>query len=150
MNNQKGLSLIEVLGSIVLLGVAILSITFVLQQSTVHTKDNQKQDQSVQITRTVMEEIKHNLRTSYTASIYEQVVNFKLATNKIQYPKVNPEYNITIDLSVPTLNTVTIPKKSGDLKYDLKNIFKHVKVTCTNSITGKQFVLEAFVEYKYI
>ncbi|GKU79899.1 prepilin-type N-terminal cleavage/methylation domain-containing protein [Paenibacillus sp. L3-i20] len=149
MNNQKGLTLVEVLGTVVLLGIAILAITFVLQQSTIHSKDNEQQDRSVQITRSVLEEIKNNSRLG-TATIFDQNVNLSPSSStvqSIQYPKVNPKYTISISISNSTFNDLTIAKTGGDLIIPLKNIFKLVNVTSANKETGKQFTLKAYVEF---
>ncbi|OMF21444.1 hypothetical protein BK133_28430 [Paenibacillus sp. FSL H8-0548] len=154
MRNQKGLTLVEVLGSIVLLGIAILSLTYILQQATLHTKDNEKVDQSVQLTRTVIEELKKNLKDSSKTSItvYNQPISLDnlrssslASTTNIYYPNATaPQYEISIQVSSSGLGKVTV---DGTVPTDLDNIFKRIDIICTNLNSSKTYKLESFIEY---
>jgi Tfp pilus assembly protein PilV len=154
MRNQKGLTLVEVLGSIVLLSVAILSLTYVIQQASVHTRDNEKTDQSVQITRTVMEEIKKNLKnqTSTSVRVYGKDIPLSamrsasgMTSFTINYPNdANPQYRILIQSAASGLGSVNISEVPTA---DLDQLFRKITITSTNISSSKQYQLEAIVEY---
>ncbi len=154
MRNQKGLTLVEVLGSIVLLSVAILSLTYVIQQASIHTRDNEKNDQSVQITRTVLEEIKKSLKNQNAASVSVYGKDIPLTSIRsaagstsftLQYPNdANPQYRIVVQSAPSGLGSVTINEIPTA---DLDRLFKKITVTSTNINSSKQYRLEAFVEY---
>lgn len=157
MSNQKGLTLIEVLGSVVLLGIAVLSITYVLQQSSMYTKQNESLDLSVVISRNVLEQIKEELSTGIDATeIYGQSLSLvdlrndqmdKL-TKTIYYPsKPNSEsksdypYKIEITSSNADLGSVN--------QVQLDNYFRKITISTTERATNKKFDITAYVEFNY-
>jgi prepilin-type N-terminal cleavage/methylation domain-containing protein len=150
MRNQKGLTLIEVMGSITILGIAVLAITFILQQSTIHTKSNEKSDEAVVAARNVMEEIKSNLRSSTAQiSLYGQAISLynlrNLSSATIYYPDdSNRQYEVQIHSYATSLGTVSLTVSNSK---DLDTIFRRITVTSTELSTSREFELEAIVEY---
>ncbi|OME86711.1 hypothetical protein BK120_07180 [Paenibacillus sp. FSL A5-0031] len=151
MRNQKGLTLIEVLGSIVLLGIAVLGITFILQQTALDTKSNEKSDEAVVVARNVMEEIKNKLKTnSAQTTVYGQAISLEnlrnLASTTIYYPDaIDRRYELDIQSHTASLGTVALTDTAVS---DLDSIFRRVTVNCIEVSSSKKFELEAYVEYK--
>ncbi|MCR2806515.1 type IV pilus modification PilV family protein [Paenibacillus soyae] len=149
LRNQRGLTLIEVLGSIVLLGIAILGITFILQQASIHTKDNEKTDQSVIITRNTLEQIKHELPKSTTSvTIYGQSLNLSglrsLQPVTVYYPNSSsPAYKVDIISSQAGLGSA----QAADKSVNLDNLFRKITVRSTDLASNKTFEVTAFVEF---
>ena len=150
MRNQKGLTLAEVLGSIVLLGIAVLGITYILQQASIHTKANEHTDQAVVITRTVMEEIKSKLKSNVEAiNVYGQAISLEqlrnLASVTIYYPSAaDRRYELQIQSVAANLGDVPLT----DTKVShLDQLFRLVTITCIDLSTAKRFELEAYVEF---
>lgn len=152
MRNQKGLTLVEVMGSIVLLGIAVLVITYVLQQSTIDTKSNEKTDQSVVITRNLMEEIKSKLKSNQAeTTVQGQAVSLANLRNlssvvTIYYPSdTDRRYELKAQAYGASLGTIPVATAAP---YNLDEVFRRITVTCKDLTTSKQFELEAYVEYK--
>ncbi|WP_419873952.1 type IV pilus modification PilV family protein [Candidatus Pristimantibacillus sp. PTI5] len=151
MRNQKGLTLIEVMGSIVLLGIAILGITYILQQSSIDTKSNERTDDAVVAARNVMEEIKSKLKsTTLQTTIYGQALSLQNLRDRssatLYYPNSgNRRYELRIQSYATTLGTVSL---TNTLVSDLDSLFRRVTVTCIDLSTNKEFELEAYVEFK--
>ncbi|MEV5028729.1 type II secretion system protein [Paenibacillus sp. LPE1-1-1.1] len=151
MRNQKGLTLIEVMGSIVLLGIAILGITYILQQSSIDTKSNERTDDAVVAARNVMEEIKSKLKsTTLQTTIYGQALSLQNLRDRssatLYYPNSgNRRYELRIQSYATTLGDVSL---TNTLVSDLDSLFRRVTVTCIDLSTNKEFELEAYVEFK--
>lgn len=150
MNNQKGLTLVEVLGSIILLGVAVLGITFILQQSSIHTKSNEQLDESITISRNVMEQIKNQLKSNNeTLILYEQSLSLEglrhLASLTVYYPNsIQREYEINIQSADAALGHA----QAADLNLNLDAMFRQITIHTKELSSGKTFELTAYVEYK--
>ncbi|WP_020619748.1 type IV pilus modification PilV family protein [Paenibacillus daejeonensis] len=151
MNNQRGVTLIEVLGSVALLAVAILTITYALQQSTVFSKDNEQIDQSVQITRTVMEELRGHLSDPAlrTIAIYDQVVDLDQLREgtsspiKLYYPDTTQvQYTLSISSASGGLPAVG----TGDDTMELDSSFKQITIYCESPGKNKPYELQAYLE----
>ncbi|MGO4544499.1 prepilin-type N-terminal cleavage/methylation domain-containing protein [Paenibacillus sp. 2TAB23] len=151
MRNQKGLTLIEVMGSIVLLGIAVLGITYILQQSSIDTKSNEKTDDAVVAARNVMEEVKSKLKSTTTSTtVYGQAIPLQQLRDRsstiIYYPNAsNRKYELRIQSHATTLGAVSL---TNSVVSDLDSIFRRVTVTCIDLSTQKEFELEAYVEFK--
>jgi type II secretory pathway pseudopilin PulG len=151
MRNQKGLTLIEVIGSITLLSIAVLGIIYILQQTTLDSKSNEKTDDAVIAARNVMEEIKSKLKSNLLeTSIYGQTISLTQLRNRssvtLYYPSLNDRrYEIELHSYATSLGTVPL---ADNLSSNLDNIFRRVTVTCMDLTSLKKFELEAFVEYQ--
>lgn len=161
MRNQKGLTLIEVLGAITLLAVAIMGLIYLLQQTTLFSKQNEKLDRDVIVARAVMEEIKNHLSGSAsTLTLYEQSVDLAALRAvplvpptlpiTIYYPNANTQ-QIKIEIrSIPfpyTSDTITIKGKS----YKISDYFRLIQVTSTDQsgrATAQPYTLEGYAQYK--
>jgi len=150
MRNEKGLTLVEVLGSIILLGVAVLGITFILQQASAHTKANEKTDRSVVLTRNTMEQIKQELRTSQaTITLYGQSLSLQnlraMLPVTLYYPDASdPAYTIAITSSHAGLGFAN----AAEQQVNLDGIFRQITVRTTEAATNKTYELTAYVEYQ--
>jgi prepilin-type N-terminal cleavage/methylation domain-containing protein len=154
MNQQKGFTLIEVLGSVVILAIAVVSVTYFFQQTTLFSRNTDQVDQSVLATRTVMEEIKHNLnKTAPTSTVYGQSINLQLLRDStapyslnlpIYFPSNDDrQFELVIssrEIISPEFNIV------GD-EYDMSDYFKLIHIICTNLSNLRTFELEAYIEY---
>ncbi|MFD0586646.1 prepilin-type N-terminal cleavage/methylation domain-containing protein [Paenibacillus sp. GCM10027627] len=150
MRNEKGLTLVEVLGAIVLFGVAAMGIIFILQQSSLHTKANAQTDEAVVISRNVMERLKQELPAS-TASLtlYQQSLSLgslrNIAQTTLYYPSTaNRKYEIQIQSQPAQLGTA----QAGSTGVNLDGVFRKVTVRTANLETSKVFQLESFIAYK--
>lgn len=152
MRDQKGISLIEVMATITVLAVAILAITFVLQQGTSASKEHENLDRAVMITRTVMEEIKHNLKHKNDVTVFGQTIPLQVIRAESQtfqapdlyYPNAsNQQYRIEIR-SESFQQSFEI--KSAERK--VEDFFRKIKVTTINLQSNRSYELEAYVEYQ--
>jgi prepilin-type N-terminal cleavage/methylation domain-containing protein len=150
MKKDDGLTLIEVLASVVVLAVAIVIITMVLQQTSSSSRSNAVTDRSVQLTRTVLEEMKNNTQTNTINVLGQDLSIIPLRDNPPQalsffYPNAGEQqyrlYVQSLDLQTPK---VTLRGK----EHDLTKSFRRIRVTCTNLVTNRSYELEALVEYK--
>ncbi|GGG23489.1 type IV pilus modification PilV family protein [Paenibacillus abyssi] len=156
MNNQKGLTLIEILGSVTLLAVAVLAITALLQQTSLFAKDNEAIDQSVSISRTVMEEIKRNLASRDSISLFEDGQTLALTELRdnapayklpysIYYPNAaDPQFEVKVESDVYNLSDIHFK----DQTYQITDYFRLIRVTSINLTTNKSYILEGYAEYK--
>lgn len=150
MRNQKGLTLIEVMGSIVLLGIAVLGITYILQQSSIDTKSNEKTDDAVVAARNVMEEIKSKLKSNVAnTTVYGQAISLSNLRNRssatLYYPSsTDRRYELVVHSYATSLGTVPI---TDTVSSNLDTIFRRVTVTSMELSTSKTFELEAYIEY---
>lgn len=150
MRNEKGLTLVEVLGSVVLLGIAVLGIVFIIQQSSIHTKANGEADQSVVLSRNVMEQLKQQLPgSSDSLTIYEQSVSLaelrQLSDATVYYPNASDaRYVITIRSEAAGLGNAD----AAGTSVNLDNLFRRITVTTSNIATARTYELSGVVEYR--
>lgn len=154
ISRAKGFTLLEVLVAVVILGAAIMTVAYMLQQSTLFSKANDNVDRSVQITRTVMEEIKQNLKTKNSILVYGQLINLKGFREStppypaepvvIQYPNANnPLFNLMISSLVIDDPVFTVDSKS----VDISQYFRKIKILTVHLSDNKTYELESYAEY---
>lgn len=149
MKKDDGLTLIEVLASVVVLAVAVLIITMVLQQTSSSSRANAVTDRSVQLTRTVLEEIKNNMQTNSINVLGHNLNLIPLHDNPPQtlsfyYPQTG-EQQYRLDVQSMYLETPKVTLQGKE--HDLTKSFRRIHVTCTNLVTNRSYELEALVEY---
>lgn len=152
MNNQRGLTLIEVLASITLLAVISLAVIYTLQQSTLFSKKNSDKENSVLIARTVMESIKSGLKSGSSVELYGNTVSLsplrltnQSALSALYLPdSIHPKMRIDIRTLPISNDTVSVQSKS----YHIANYFRLVEVTATDITTNQAYSLKAYVEYQ--
>ncbi|MHA6483636.1 type IV pilus modification PilV family protein [Paenibacillus sp. strain BS8-2] len=148
--NEKGLTLVEVLGSVVLLGIAVLGIIFIIQQSSVHTKANADTDESVVLSRNVMEQLKQQLPgPSDTLTLYQQNLSLadlrELSGTTIYYPGANnARYAIAIQSEAAALGTAD----AGGTTVNLDDQFRRITIRTTYLATSRTYELTGVVAYK--
>lgn len=151
MRQDKGLTLIEVLGSIIILAIAIGTVAAVLQNSAKSSVNTSVTDRTVQITRTVMEEIKNNLDKN-DIQLFGQVVNLQtlrttappVSTSTVYYPDA-ADQKYSLQIRSETLDNPLVTLQGAT--HDLRDSFRRIVVICTHLQTGKTFDLEALVPY---
>jgi prepilin-type N-terminal cleavage/methylation domain-containing protein len=151
MRNRKGFTLVEILAGITILAIAVLAFAYLMQQTTWFSKQNDTQETNIQTARTVMEEIKTNLKTGKDVTSLKTPI--AIASIKDQSPPVtlkSEQQSIKIDIqSLPISdNLLRDPPKIKGFSIKVEDYFRNVKVTCTNIQTGKSYTLQAYVEYK--
>jgi type II secretory pathway pseudopilin PulG len=102
VNNQKGITLIEVLAAITILMMVILSVSYLFTKSYEHSYKEEKLDVSVNIARTVIEELKKHLKDTQTTTI-------QISTSNENQP-------LTLDISA-LRNAVTQTTDAANLFY---------------------------------
>lgn len=145
--SQNGLSLIEIMATIAVLGVAIAAIVSLLQTGTATSRHNQELDQAVMLTRTVMEEVKNHLKQDDAITVFGQPINLKQLRESAPYqqeigwPAASPEYRIRIESTVP-----------GEV-YEVNSEFhitgahfRKITVTCEYLPADLNYELESYVE----
>lgn len=158
LNQDKGLTIIEVVASVAVLAIIVLVIVAVLQNTAATSASSTGTDRSLQHARSVMEEIKNRLDTSETVYDYENkglmidlasIGNGTLATytQTIYYPSnSNRQYSITITSKRPTQSVDPITGTSP--AYSLSAMFRDITVACTDLRTSRTPVtLQAMVAY---
>jgi prepilin-type N-terminal cleavage/methylation domain-containing protein len=148
MNNRKGMTLIEVLASITILALAVIAAVYALQQTSAFSRGNQIKEVNVQVARTVMEEIKANLKKSapVTVLLYGQTVD--ISGLKAATPAALPEF-YSADQAVKIAVSGQKPAQSVAVKgasYAVGDYFRLITVICTDVSTGKAYTLQAYVE----
>lgn len=156
MNQDKGLTIIEVIASVAVLAVIVLVIVAILQNSSSSSASSNVTDRALQNARTVMEEIKNRLDTTETTFTYlGQTINLTNLRNKtvasyeqtIYYPSdANRQYGILIRSRNPGKTIDPIPGSSG--AFNLNDVFREVTIVVTDLQTSRTPVtLQSMVAY---
>jgi len=163
MNNEKGLSLIEVLGSIAILGIAVLGLAFILQQGAAHTKSNERKGNTVQLTRNVMEEIKENIRDQPSVTVFGQSLPLAVLRDHpsaslapLYYPsQADKQYEFQIKTSSHSLGSISLRNgvtAEDNLpvyeSYNTSDLFRYVVITCRSLASKDEYELAAYVAYQ--
>lgn len=152
MRNQKGITLIEILAAVVVLGIAVVSITFVLQQTTLFSKQNADSDRSIQITRTVLEEIKNKMKTADTIQVYDQTVHLTpikqsagaASLPALYYPNpAKPQYRLDVS-SLPITNGQFSSPKGTTV--NIADYFRHIQITTTHLSDNRVYRIDTYAE----
>lgn len=152
MRNRKGITLIEVLASVTILAIALLAIVYMLQQTTLFSKKNIDKENNVQVARTVMEEIKVNLKeaTPRIAPFGSTIDLAGLKGNPVVslasfYSSSSQAVRIDVkSLTPPASATGNITIKGT--AYQISNYFRLIEVTSTNVNSKDSYRLQAYVE----
>ena len=151
MHEQKGLTLIEALTAIVVLGIAIVAVTVVVQNTTIFSKNNDNADKALQATRTVMEEIKFQLKDNDVLTIYGQTVSLQALRETtppyvlppIYYPESSaPQLEIVIESKIISNSIYAIKGQN----FDLAHYFRLVSITSINPANGQTQQFETYVD----
>lgn len=151
MTNKRGITLIEVLVSIVILSIAVLSVSYLLQQSSLFSKHNSDRENNVSIVRTVLEEIKASFNKE-TVSVYGQQIQISLLKNSDQSPEqIIYAPNSTSPKVKLVIKTIPLPSQATHISiegksYNLNENFRLVQVTGTDIQTSQPYVLQSYLE----
>jgi hypothetical protein len=134
-----------------MLAFVVITVAFVLQQSSLFSKSNSDKENNVLVARTVMENIKSGLKTGDTVTLYGSAVslsglkaNSNAALPALLIPNsANPKVRVDI-------RTLPIPSDTVSIRTDAYHIgdyFRLVQVTATEMATNRSYSLKAYVEY---
>ncbi|QAY66429.1 type IV pilus modification PilV family protein [Paenibacillus protaetiae] len=153
--NEKGLTLVEVLGSVVLLGIAVLGITLLLQQGVSSSQSNVQSEQSVQMARTVMENVRSKLASpDREIELYGQSLSLdslrkpSSTAQTLYYPDADDQQ---YEISIRSLASSELQHENivvGDRIYPLQSHFRFIQVSAARLTgTNPPFTLEASIPY---
>lgn len=158
LNQDKGLTLIEVIASVAVLAIIVLVVIAVLQNSAATSASTNVTDRALENARTILEEIKYKLDSEEPSYHYdeEQVVDLVALRNPalsvyeqtVYYPSNSDrQYSLTIRSERPSQSIDPIVGTSAS--YELSDIFRNISVTVTELRTSREPVtLRALVAYK--
>lgn len=158
MNNQRGLTLLEVLVAVTILSLVVLSVSYLFTQNYSFSLKEEKRDMNVDIARNVMEELKRSLKNTALSqqAIYNQTVNLTLLRNNqpespaavLYYPNANDrQYEIRIrDLTIAG-QTVPVEDANGTTyNFPVQDFFAHIQVEVVHTASNARYTLESYVE----
>lgn len=177
LNNQRGLSLVEILGSIVIIGIILTMLGTIVLQASRNTRDNELSDRAINLSRNFAEELKYTMRNLEVQQLaipasqslriadidgdvmvpvqlqalwntgHKEIIPFPSATS--------PQYSIEVELTrVASDGNITInnPRPTNgtpsSVIIDTNSDFRKAVIKTTNSTTGKSYQLEALIDYK--
>lgn|GEM_PF-3267465 len=172
MRNQKGLTLLEVLAAIAILSGVVITVAALINSSVTSATREQRKDISVDLAKTVLEEIKHNLKNTSLASttlttLNAKPVNIVINLANLRQPVAektdvatfpftdsgNHIYQIVVS-NMPYANTdnmltITDPTDSEKtLNFDITQYFSIVQVQVTQPQLNVNYVLQSYIEKK--
>lgn len=176
LNNQRGLSLVEILGAIVIIGIILTMLGTIVVQASRNTRDNEMSDRAVNLSRNFAEELKYtirNLKVQQLAIPAAQML--RIADIDAEVPvsvpllalwntghkeiiaipnAANPQYTIEVELfHVASDGSITIPNprptsgSPSSISIDPYSGFRKAVITTTSTVTGKSYSLEALIDY---
>lgn len=151
MRNHRGITLIEVLASVTILAIAVLAMVYILQQSTLFSKQNNDKENNVQVARSVMEEIKINLKPGTPINPFGSSIQISALKGVpvVALPLFYSSAAQTVRIEVKSLTLPATASNNLNIKgtnYNINTYFRLVQVTCTNVQTSKSYSLQAYVE----
>ncbi|MEK8128599.1 type II secretion system protein [Paenibacillus filicis] len=112
LRNEKGLTLVEILASLVILSMVILAFTYTYNQLFSASAREQKRDVSVDIARSVMEQLK----ASFSSGTASMNIWFPPTNNSGTLPNPGADIQQLVNL-VPLRQTVTSPVQLETIYY---------------------------------
>ncbi|WP_158560477.1 type IV pilus modification PilV family protein [Paenibacillus contaminans] len=164
VKSEKGVTLIELLVSIVLVAMIVLSVSYLFTKLYENSYREEKKDVSVNIARTIMEELKQKLRTTEgSIVVYGQQVSIaSLRTNPapgtaalpsppvIAYPSASDkQYEIAI--SAMPFDEQTYPitdAKNKSYTFKLGEFFSLIQVEVKQLSMNTSYKVQSYIEIK--
>ncbi|WP_409346909.1 prepilin-type N-terminal cleavage/methylation domain-containing protein [Paenibacillus sp. MBLB4367] len=160
MKSEKGITLIELLVAIVIVTMLVLSISYLFTKTYENSYREEKKDVSVNIARTVMEELKRKLKTtSAVETIYEQPVNLaglrQLPGSEIKQPSVyfpsasDKQYEIVISvLHFEDQNYPITDTNNKSFVFKLSDFFSLIQVEVKQHSMNTSYKVQSYMEIK--
>lgn len=160
LRSQKGVTLLEVLASVVILSFVVFSVSYLFSKSYENSYKEESKDMSVNLARTVLEELKQKLKTTDTSlplpSPFEgQTIDLNglrgtppYTHASIYYPSVNDkQYEIKIS-SLPfedkTYQLADANGKSFDFR--LNRYFALIQVEVVHANPDNSHIIQSYME----
>lgn len=157
-HNEKGLTLIELLATMTILSIVVVSVIYVYSNFH-HTARQQKQSaDAVNVARTVLEELKANLPgNDPTLQLFDQSIDLTALRNlndsalpqTVQYPDVHSnKYTITID-AFPFSKQIAFTNEAlQDTTLQLGDYFHIIHIQIIDATSHSEiYHLQSYVEY---
>ncbi|MBD2848217.1 prepilin-type N-terminal cleavage/methylation domain-containing protein [Paenibacillus sp. IB182496] len=153
-HKQAGFTLIEVLGAVVLLAIAVTAAVYLLGQTALFSGANARAGESVTIARTVMEELKHHLRSGGTIDLYGQQVDLAALQSTappytlgaaLHAPDAEaPQFDITVQSLAPAHAELTLDGET----YEIDHYFRYIRITVASRSQDSRYTLEGYAAYQ--
>ncbi|MCF6092693.1 type II secretion system GspH family protein [Microaerobacter geothermalis] len=121
MNNEKGITLIEILAAITILAIIVIPVSMLFTGSYTNSKKEEEKTQAVQIARWVTEEIKENYPTYSLDDIRAQYPEFTID------PPVITSYGTKKGVTLSSLRIVEVtvyPTRDSQNLVTLRSIIR--------------------------
>jgi prepilin-type N-terminal cleavage/methylation domain-containing protein len=159
LKNNRGMTLLEVLASVLIIGLIIVAVSYLFTTGYANSIKEQDKDVSVQIARAVLEEIKHNLKTTRESASYQsQIIDLnplRVSINTgetvlpaLYYPsQADKQYTILVKNMGYEDRTYQF-KGSNDKNYSfsVKPFFSLIEVEVKREATSTMYKLQSYME----
>jgi prepilin-type N-terminal cleavage/methylation domain-containing protein len=163
LSNEKGLSLLEVLAAVTILAVVIISFSMLITKNYEFSSKEEKRDISVNLARTVIEEIKDPLKSSGATMInsillYEnQAIDIAALRNtvtadtlvsRIFYPSdIDRQFEVRINNKHYDNNILTLTGTNNvNYNFTVNDFFSLVEVEVVNLNLDTNYSLQSYLE----
>ncbi|NHN30731.1 type IV pilus modification PilV family protein [Paenibacillus agricola] len=166
MNNQKGLSLLEVLAAVTILAMVILSISYFFTKNYEYSNREESKDISVNVARNVIEDLKPGLMNGTAVTLFSNSeAAHALALNEIELLRDNQDNTFTFDyitdpishlkvaireINIPNNRTYTITDElNTEIRFPfvMNHYFSHIEVTVTDTLLNNTtYTLQSYLE----
>lgn len=155
--NEKGLTLVELLATITIISVIVISIIYVFSNFQNTARQQKVHSDAVNVARAVLEEIKWALPRDGLATTtlfddgqileltpFRDVSTQPYEYNQLFYPSDN---NRKFQIAIKTINfSKKIQHK--DVSLQIENYFRNIQIEITDLVTNKLiYTLQSYVEY---
>lgn len=162
VNNERGITLLEVLAAVAILSVAMISFSLLFGQNFQFSHREERRDVSVNIARTVIEELKGQLPSgAERMTIFEDHQEIDLALLRepsadiqavtVYYPSgTDRQFTVVIrNIPIPADKRITIPNPddaSQSYTFPYHDFFSHIEVEVENEALRTSYSLQSYVE----
>lgn len=162
MKSEKGITLIELLVSIVIVSMVILSVSYLFTKLYQNSYKEEKTDVSVNIARTVMEELKQKLKTSESITFFDNVESTTITSLKtrpstgnpesitIAYPTAaNKQYDVIISsLAFDEFSHKFTDSTNKEYQFNLSEFFTLIQVEVKHTQMNTTYKIQRYIEIK--
>ncbi|WP_407946098.1 prepilin-type N-terminal cleavage/methylation domain-containing protein [Paenibacillus athensensis] len=172
LRNQKGLTLLEVLAAVAILSGVVITVAALINSSVTSATREQRKDISVDLAKTVLEEIKRTLKNTALNSTTITTLNARPANAVINLANLRQAVSAKTDIATfaftdsgnhtyqiivsnmpftGTNNTLAITDptdSSKSLNFNIQDYFSIVQVQVTQPQLRVNYVLQSYIEKK--
>lgn len=155
--NNSGMTLLEVLVSILIVGMIVASISYLFTTGLANSFREEKKDAAVQIAREVMEEMKKQLGTASSFFEYRQqmiqLTPLRGASETQQtllYPSINDaQYSIQIgNKAFEEKKYKLTGTNTKSYTFSLGEFYSLIEIKVMNQALGSTYTLQSYIEKK--